>query len=92
MYISALRALADFHFSHERYTNALELLQRALRVDSLSEELHCQTMRVHASLGDQAGLAHQYQDLQKALTEELGMEPLVSTTRLYQRLVEGLKS
>jgi DNA-binding SARP family transcriptional activator len=61
-------------------------------VDSLSEELHCQTMRVHASLGDQAGLAHQYQDLQKALTEELGMEPLVSTTRLYQRLVEGLKS
>jgi Response regulator containing CheY-like receiver and SARP domains len=52
MYISALRALADFHFSYERSTNALELLQRALRVDNLSEELHCQTMRVHASLGE----------------------------------------
>jgi DNA-binding SARP family transcriptional activator len=61
-------------------------------VDNLSEELHCQTLLVHASLGDQGGLAHQYQDLQKALSEELGMEPLVSTTRLYQRLVEGLKS
>lgn len=91
-YISALRTLADFHFTHERYTNALELLQRALRVDNLSEELHCQTMRAYAALGDQAGLAHQYQDLQKALSAELGMEPLVSTTKLYQRLVEGMKA
>ena len=91
-YISALRTLAEFHFTHERYTNALELLQRALRVDNLSEELHCQTMRVYATLGDQAGLAHLYQDLQKALSEELGMEPLVSTTRLYQRLLDGLKA
>lgn len=91
-YISALRTLADFHFAHERYTNALELLQRALRVDNLSEDLHCQTMRAYAALGDRAGLAHQYQDLQKTLSAELGMEPLVSTTKLYQRLVEGKKS
>ena len=68
------------------------LLQRALRVDNLSEELHCQTMRVYASLGDQAGLAYQYQDLQKALSDELGIAPLISTTRLYQRLVEGLRA
>ena len=92
MYISALRSLAEFHFTHERYTNALELLQRALRVDNLSEELHCQTMRAYASLGDQAGLVHQYQGLQKTLSDELGMEPLVSTAKLYQRLVQGLKA
>jgi DNA-binding SARP family transcriptional activator len=49
-------------------------------------------MRAYAALGDQAGLAHQYQDLQKALSAELGMEPLVSTTKLYQRLVEGMKA
>jgi LuxR family transcriptional regulator, maltose regulon positive regulatory protein len=91
-YISALRSLANYHFSHERYTNALELLHRALRVDNLSEELHCQTMRVYAGLGDQAGLALQYQDLQKALFDELGMDPLISTTRLYQRLLESLRS
>ena len=91
-YISTLRTLAGHHFINERYTNALELLQRALRVDNLSEELHCQTMKVYAALGDQAGLAHQYQDLQKALTVELGLQPLISTTRLYQHLVGGLRT
>jgi LuxR family maltose regulon positive regulatory protein len=91
-YMSALCTLADFHFTHERYTHALELLQRALRLDNLSEDLHCQTMRVHAALGDRTGLAHQYQELQQALSVELGMEPLVSSTKLYQKLMEGLKT
>ena len=40
---------------------------------------------------DQAGLVHQYQELQKTLKTELGMEPLVSTQKLYQRLVSGLR-
>jgi LuxR family maltose regulon positive regulatory protein len=92
MYTSSLRTLAEFHFNHERYTNAIELLQRALRVDNLSEELHCQAMRVYAALGDQAGLVHQYQDLEKTLSVELGMKPLVSTQKLYQRLVSGLNA
>jgi two-component SAPR family response regulator len=91
LYISALRALADYHFAHVRFTNALELLQRALRVDNLNEDVHCQAMRTYVALGDQAGLVHQYQDLQKALSEELGMEPLVSTQKLYQGLVSSLK-
>jgi two-component SAPR family response regulator len=89
-YLAALCALADFHFTRERYTNALELLQRALRVDNLSEDLHCQAMRVYAALGDRTGLAHQYQDLQQALFADLGLQPLASTTRLYQRLIESM--
>ena len=91
VYISALRALADYHFAHARFTNALELLQRALRVDNLNEDVHCQAMRTYVALGDQAGLVHQYQDLQRALAEELGMEPLASTRKLYQGLVSSLK-
>ena len=91
-YIAALRNLANFHFTHERFTNALELLQRALRVDNLNEDLHCQAMRTYVALGDQAGLVHQYQDLEKTLSVELGMEPLVTTKKLYQRLVNGLRT
>lgn len=90
-YIAALRNLANYHFTHERFTNALELLQRALRVDNLNEDLHCQAMRTYVALGDQAGLVHQYQDLEKTLSVELGMEPLVTTQKLYQRLVSGLR-
>jgi two-component SAPR family response regulator len=90
-YIASLRALADFHFAHERYTRSLELLQRALRVDDLLEDLHCQAMRVYAALGDRAGLARQYQDLKEVLAAEMGMEPLATYTKIYQRLIDSMK-
>ncbi len=87
MFLDALRNLADFHFTHRRYTNALELLHRALRVDNLLEELYCQTMRVYAALGDRAGLVRLYQELQEVLNQELGMQPMAATDMLYQKLL-----
>jgi two-component SAPR family response regulator len=57
-YLGALRALAEHHYAHLRYTHALELLQRALRVDSLLEDLHCQSIRVYAALGVRVDLDH----------------------------------
>jgi LuxR family transcriptional regulator, maltose regulon positive regulatory protein len=86
-YLGALRELGDYHYNQKRYTQALELLQRALRVDNLMEDLHCQAMRVYAGLGDRAGLARQYQELAEVLKSELDMEPLESTSSLYRRLV-----
>jgi len=86
-YLGALRALAEHHTSHLRYTRALELLQRALRVDNLLEDLHCQSMRVYAALGDRAGLVRQYQELKEVLWSELEMEPLETTDLLYERLL-----
>jgi DNA-binding SARP family transcriptional activator len=91
-HIASLRALADFHFAHERTTHALELLQRALRVDDLLEDLHCQAMRVYTALGDRAGLARQYQDLEDVLASEMGMEPLATTTKLYHRLIDNMNA
>lgn len=86
-YLATLRLLADFHSSQERFTNALELLQRALRVDNLLEDVHCQAMRVYMSLGDRAGLARQYNELQEILQDQLGMEPLDSSKELYEKLM-----
>jgi LuxR family maltose regulon positive regulatory protein len=89
-YLASLRALADHHSAHERFTRALELLQRALRVDNLQENIHCQAMRVYAALGDRAGLARQYQELQEMLWGELEMKPLETTERLFTRLMGRL--
>lgn len=88
-YLGALRALADHHYVRKRYTRSLELLERALRVDNLQEDLHCQAFRVHAALGDRAGLVNQFQEMKRVLAKELDMEPLQSTTALYQSLMEG---
>lgn len=91
-YLEALRSLAQFHYAHERFTRSLELLDRALRVDNLQEDLHCQAMRVHAALGDRAGLVQQYQEMKQALMWELDLEPLPATERLYQDLLTRLQS
>ena len=90
-YLGALRQLADYHFSQERYTRALDLLHRALRMDNLMEELHCQVMRVYAALGDRAGLMRQYQELNDVLASEMGIEPLSATKKLYDRLLVGME-
>jgi LuxR family maltose regulon positive regulatory protein len=89
-YIVALRQLAEYHFSSERYTRALDLLHRALRMDNLREDLHCQVMRVYAALGDRAGLMRQYQELNDLLTNDMGIAPLPTTKRLYDRLLAGM--
>ena len=91
-YLGSLRALANHHFTHQRYTRSIELLERALRVDNLQEDLQCQVMRTYAALGDRAGLINQYQEMKRILFKELDMEPLPSTEALYQRLMENFKS
>ena len=90
-YLGALRQLADYHFTQERYTRSLDLLHRALRMDNLLEELHCQVMRVYAALGDRAGLMRQYQELNDVLASEMGIEPLPETKKLYERLLVGME-
>jgi two-component SAPR family response regulator len=89
-YLGALRQMADYHFTQERFTRSLDLLHRALRVDNLLEDLHCQVMRVYSALGDRAGLMHQYQELKEILAGEMGIEPLPTTKKLYDRLLEGM--
>jgi LuxR family transcriptional regulator, maltose regulon positive regulatory protein len=91
-YILALFNLANYHFTHKRYTFSLELLNRILRVDNLNEEVYCQAMRNYAALGNQAGLFNQFQELVKTFSEELGLEPLGSTIKLYQQLTNDLKA
>ena len=90
-YLEMLRQLADYHFTHERYTRSLDLLHRALRMDNLLEDLHCQVMRVYTALGDRAGLMRQYQELNDVLSGEMGIEPLPTTKKLYNRLLAGME-
>jgi two-component SAPR family response regulator len=88
-YLNTLRALADFHYAHNRFTRAQELIERALRVDKFQEDLHTQAMRVYAALGDRSGLINQYQEMKALLAKELGMEPLPATNMLYKKLMDG---
>ncbi len=91
-YLTALRALADHHYARERFTHAQELIERALRVDGLQEDLHTQAMRIYAALGNRSGLINQYQEMKKLLAKELDMEPLPATNALYKKLLDNFKN
>jgi DNA-binding SARP family transcriptional activator len=54
--------------------------------------LYCQSLRVHAALGDRAGLVSLYQEMKRVLAKELDMEPLPATESLYQKLLENFKN
>ena len=86
-----LRQLADYHFTHERYTRSLDLLHRVLRMDNLLEDLHRQVMRVYSALGDRVCLMRQCQELNEILASEMGIESLPTTRKIYNRLLGGWK-
>lgn len=91
-YLNTLRALADFHYTHNRFTRSQELIERALRVDGLQEDLHTQAMRIYAALGDRSGLVNQYQEMKRLLAKELDMEPLPETEKMYKRLLDSFRN
>jgi len=81
-----LRSLADFHDVHQRFTRSYELLDHALHMSNLPEDLHCQAMRVYAALGNRAGLVQQYQELKLIISGELNVEPTQSSAKLYKTI------
>ncbi len=86
-YLVTLRALAALRATSGDYEAAITLTQRALQVDPLLEEAHCDLMRHYAALGQRNALMRHYQTLQQLLHDELGVAPLPATQALYATLL-----
>ncbi len=86
-YINALQSCAEYLLSSGGYPQALEYLQIALNIDPLMEDFHCLAMRCYAAMGDRAGLMRQYQQLQQILRDELSLQPMPMTQRLFEMLM-----
>jgi LuxR family transcriptional regulator, maltose regulon positive regulatory protein len=83
---SALSSLTDAQLAAGAFDAALELAQQQLELDPLREAAHVQAMRARHALGDRAGVERQWQALRDTLRDELGVEPLDDTRRVYERL------
>lgn len=88
--LNALRALAASRATEGNYENAQALLQRAITLDPLLEDLYCNLMRYYAEVGNRSGVARQYQLLSQHLGDELGVPPSATTQDLYAQLMAGL--
>lgn len=87
-YQEMLRDLGDLYLRLEKPEQAMDAYRSVLLEDPLQERVHVAVMRLYASQGRRDLVRRQYDRLCTMLLEELGVEPMVQTTRDYHRLME----
>jgi len=80
--LSALSELSQCLASRGRYTEAIEVCERALAADEYREDLHRRLMLYHYCAEEQALALKAYRDYAKKLKEELGATPSLELVRL----------
>ncbi len=86
-HLQALRHLAGLRMNTRRYEDALSLLNQALALDPLQEQVHLDAMRCYAALGNRAAVARQYRQLEEALRRELGVGPDPVIRAAYENMM-----
>jgi len=71
------------------HESALAIGLRLLEQDRLREDAHRLTMRTYCRLGQRNAALEQYRRCREIVQEELGAEPMVETTELYQQILDG---
>jgi ATP/maltotriose-dependent transcriptional regulator MalT/DNA-binding SARP family transcriptional activator len=87
-YLRLLESLAAAAEKMQEWSRALDLTQQILRDDPFREDMHCTIMRAHAALGNRVAVKEQFETLRKLLREELGVEPVAETQKIYRELMK----
>ena len=88
-YLGALQLLGDLRQRRAAYAEALAAYRMILTRDPLREDIHRSIMRCLALQGERNAALRHYQSVAILLKNELGVEPLAETSRLYQMIAEG---
>ncbi|HZG67939.1 MAG TPA: BTAD domain-containing putative transcriptional regulator, partial [Herpetosiphonaceae bacterium] len=84
--LEALQRLADYYRVRGDYAASIACTTRLLALDSWREEAHRQLMWLYVRTGQRSAALAQYQSCRRLLEKELGVEPMVETTALYERI------
>jgi DNA-binding SARP family transcriptional activator len=80
--LHGLEALAAALSQAGRHADAIQAALAAVRVEPLRETAHRTLIRAHLAEGNRCEARRQFQECQRLLREELGVEPSESTRRL----------
>ncbi len=89
LFLEALARLMVGHETGEEHQAALATALRLLGRDPLREDAHRLAMRAYCRLGQRNAALEQHHRCREIVVEELGTEPMVETTELYQAILEG---
>ncbi len=81
--------LAEFNLEMGNYQDAITWASAILKVDRCDEEAHRQLIRAYAAEGRRNEAIRQYRYCQRALKEELGLQPAFETRKLIQTLLKA---
>ena len=82
----ALQRLSTWHVGQGNYPPAIDHARRWLALDNLHELAHRALMRLYYASGQRAAALRQYQECQRLLEEQLGVDPEAETAELYQAI------
>ncbi len=86
MALEALSRLSDGYEGQGNFDLALECSRRQIEIEPWLEAAHRQVMRLLALCSQRGAALAQYETCRRLLVEELGVEPGVETTQLYEQI------
>jgi oligopeptide transport system substrate-binding protein len=89
VFCEALARLMVGQEARGEHDAALATALRLLDHDPLREDAHRLAMRAYCRLGQRNTALEQYRRCREVVQAELGAEPMVETTELYQAILEG---
>ena len=84
--VDALQHLINWHILKGEYEQGISYARRWLSMDRLHEPAHRCLMQLYAWSGQQAAALRQYQECQRLLRDELGLEPEEETRAINEKI------
>ena len=84
---SRLTKMAECYELRGEYDEGLLMLQRALSIDPLQEELYRRVMLIHYRAGNILGVSKTYKKLKTVLDDEIQILPMPETRALYEGII-----
>jgi DNA-binding SARP family transcriptional activator len=86
-FLKAVKTLGIYYENSGENKKAIELFQKGLGIDRLSEELYLHLIKCHLKLGQKADALMVYKRCEKTLFESFGLEPSAEAKALYQKIL-----
>lgn len=87
--VEALHHLIDTYSRRGEHRFGMHYARRLVAIEPLLEEAHRELMRLCALAGQRSRAIAQYEELTRLLHDELGVEPLPETRRLYESILSA---
>ncbi|MEM7112696.1 MAG: BTAD domain-containing putative transcriptional regulator, partial [Chloroflexota bacterium] len=86
--VEAMAQLCEVRLALGEWTAVLDIAQRQLRLEPWQETAHRAIMQAHYQLNDRSAALAQYEQCEKLLWEELGVDPEEETLQLKQQILD----